>query len=146
MARYILNGLGEALHVLHRHGVAEPDRPLVVLSCAAPARGHALSLEVHHTELADGGGIILRRGLLDPWQRLRIVHIHTVAEVVHDADLVLARSVTPLGTDLVRRHRSRAVDRHALAPVVDAANERGCFDVALVQGSEGGGVVPLQSW
>ena len=133
-ARYILNGLGEGLHGLHRLGAAQLDRPLGVLSCAAPARGHALSDIVHHTELADGGGLILRRGLLDPWQRLRVVHIHTDAIAVHVADLPLAASVTPLGTDLVRRHRPRVVDRHALAPVVDAANERGCVDVALVWG------------
>ena len=129
---YLLNGLGEGLHFLRRLGAAQLDRPLVVLSCAAPARGHALSVVVHPTELADGCGIILRRGLLDPWQRLRVVHIHTAALVVHGADLMLAHSVTPLGTDLVRRHRSRVVDRHALAPVVDAANKLGCFNVALV--------------
>ena len=134
LARYPLNGPGEVLYVLHRRGAAQVDRPRAVLSCAAQARGHAISVAVHRTELADGGGLILRRGLLDPWQRLRVVHIHTVAVVVHAADLPLARSVTLLSTDLVRRHRSREVDRHALAPVVDAANERGCFDVALVWG------------
>ena len=75
---------------------------------------------------------ILRRGLLDPWQRLRVVYIHTLAIVVHEADLPLAHSVTPHATDLVHRHRSRVVDRHALAPDVDAANELGRFDVALV--------------
>jgi hypothetical protein len=131
-ARYILNGLGESLHILHRLGVAQLDRPLVVLSCATPAQGHALSLLVHHTELVDGAGLILRRGLLDPWQRLRVVHIHTKALVVHDADLPLAVSLTPLGSDHVRRHRSRLVDRHALAPEVDAANDIGCSNVALV--------------
>jgi len=133
-ARYRLNGPGEGLHIHHRRGVAQLDRPRVVLSSAAVARGHALSLVVHHTELADGVGLILRRGLLDPWQRLRVVHIHTVAIVVHGADLVLAESVNPLSTDLVRRHRSREVDRHALPPEVDVANEHGCIDVALVWG------------
>ena len=132
LAPYLLNGLGEVLHVLHRVGVAQPDRPLVVLSCAAKARGHAQSVEVHRTELADGAGLVLRRGLLDPWQRLRVVHIHTDAAAVHVADLPLARNVAPFGTDLVRRHRTRVVDRPALAPVVDAANEPGRFDVALV--------------
>ena len=104
--------------------MAQLDRPLVVLSCAAPARGYALSRVVHHTELADGGGLILRRGLLDPWQRLRVVHIHTEAIVEHGADLVLAKSVTILGTDLVRRHRTPVVDRRALAPEEDIANDQ----------------------
>ena len=131
-ARYRLNARGEVLHALHRSGVAQLDRPLVVLSCAAKARGHALSAAVHRTELADGLGLTLRRGLLDPWQRLRVVHIHTAALAVHGANLPLAPNFTPLGTDLVRRHRSRVVDRHALAPEVDGANERGRFDMALV--------------
>ena len=132
-ARYLLNGLGEVLHVLHRRVIAQLYRPLEILSCAAPARGHAISAAVQHTERADGFGKFLRRGLLDPWQRLRVVLIHTAAFAVHVADLVLAPSVTPLGTvDLVRRHRSRVVDRHALAPEVDGANERGRFDMALV--------------
>ena len=82
--------------------------------------------------MADGLEMTLRHGLLDPWQRLRVVHIHTEAIAVHVADLPLAHSVTPLGTDLARRHRSRVVDRHALAPEVDAANELGCPNVALV--------------
>ena len=111
-----MNGLGEGLHVLHRLGIAQLDRPLPVLACAAPARGHALSVGVHNPKLGDGGGIILSRGLLDPRQPLLVVHIDTVAVVVHEAELVLAESVTPLGTDLVRRHRSRVVDSHALAP------------------------------
>mmetsp|Transcript_34316 Transcript_34316/g.79329 ORF Transcript_34316/g.79329 Transcript_34316/m.79329 type:complete len:421 (+) Transcript_34316:3-1265(+) len=55
--RYLLNGLVEVLHVLHRPGVAQLDRPLPVLSCAAPARGHALSVEVHHTECPECVGI-----------------------------------------------------------------------------------------
>ena len=131
-ARYRLNVPGEVLHVLRRIGVAQPDRPLVVLLCAAKARGRAQSVSVHRTELADGLGVILRRGLLDPWQRPRKVHIHTKAIAVHGADLPLAHSVTSLGTDLVRRHRSQVVDRHALAPDADAANEPGRFDVALV--------------
>ena len=130
LARYLLDGIGEALHVLHRLGVAQLDRPLEVLSCAAEARGHALSLEVHHSEQTDGDGRILSRGLLEPCPRLLVVHI--VAIVVHHADHILAISVTPLGTDLERRHRSRVIDRHALAPDVDAANEPGRFDVALV--------------
>ena len=132
MARYLLNVLGEGLHVRHRVGVTQLDRPLVVLSCAAPARGRALSVEVHRTELADRAGMILSRGLLDPWPRLLVVHIDTLAIVVHHADQILAISVTPLDADLVRRHRSRVVDSHALAPEIDAANELGCFNVALV--------------
>ena len=75
-ARYILNGLGEGLHILHRVGAAQLDRPLEVLSCVAIARGHALSGSIHRTELADSVEMILRRGLLDPWPRLRVVHIY----------------------------------------------------------------------
>ena len=130
--RYRLNFPGEALHVPHCLRTAQSDRPLVVVSCAAQARGHALSGVVHPTELTDGGGKILSRGLLDSWQRLRVVHIHTVAFEVHPADLPLAHTITPLGTDLIRRHRSRVVDRHALTPAVNAANEIGRFGVALV--------------
>ena len=131
---YLLNVPGEGPHVLHRQGVAQPDRPLVVLSCAAKARGHAQSVSVHRTELADGLGVILRRGLLDPWQRLRVVYIDTFTIVVHETNLPLAQSVTPLGTDLERRHRSRAVDRHTLARVVDHTKVLGCLDVALARG------------
>ena len=122
LARYRLNGPGEGLHVLRRLGIAQLDRPLVVLSCAAVTRGHAFSVAVHRPELGDGFGMILSRGLLDPRQRLLVVHVDTQAKEVHYADLVLARSVTPLGTDLGRRHRPRVVDRHALAPVVDEAD------------------------
>ena len=50
---------------------------------------------------------------------------------VQHADLIVAKSVTPLGTDLVRRHRPRVVDRRALAEVVDATDKLSCFDVAL---------------
>jgi len=121
-ARYRLNVPGEELHVLHRVGITQLDRPLVVLSCAAPARGHAFSVAVHPPELADGVRIILSRGLLDPRQRLLVVHVDTPARVVHGANLVLAHRVTPLATDLERRHRPRVVDHHALAPVVDEAN------------------------
>ena len=96
--------------------------------------GDALSGEVHRTELAEGVGIILRRGLLEPWQRLRVVHIHTEAVAVHRADLILAQSVIPLGSDLERRHRSWVVDRRSLARVVDHANVRGCINVALARG------------
>ena len=92
---YMCDVLGEALHVLHRHrGVSQLDRPLVVLSCAAVARGHAVTVEIHHPELADGGGMILSRSLLDPWPCLLIVHGDTAAIVVHEADLPLAQSVT----------------------------------------------------
>ena len=103
----------------------------VVLSCAAPARGHALSVGVYRPKLADGGGLILRRGLLDPRQRLLGVHIDTLSLAVHGAALPLAQSVTPLATDLVRRHRSPVVDRHALAPEVGGADTQSRFDVAL---------------
>ena len=129
---YHLNGLGEFLHILHRLGVAQLDRPLVVLSCAAKARGHAGSVAVHHTERVDGVRMILSRGLLEPCPPLLVVHIHTEALDVDAADLVLAHIVTPLGTDLVRHHRSPVVDRHALAPVVDIANKPCRFDVALL--------------
>ena len=86
---------------------------------------------MHHPELADGVGLILSRGLLEPWPSLLIVHGDTFALEVHDADLKLARSVTRLGSDLVRRHRPRVVDRHAFAPVVRVADGRSCEDVAL---------------
>ena len=95
LARYRLNVPSEDLHVLHRHGAAQLDRPRVVLSCAAPARGHALSVAVHRPELDDGAGTILSRGLLDPWQRLCVIRIHTEASVVRVADLPLALSVPP---------------------------------------------------
>ena len=125
--RYICDALGEGLYVLHRLGLPQLDRSLVELSCAAPARGHAFAVEVHSSELADGVVIILSRGLLDPCPCLLVGHSDAVALVVHQADLPLAQSsVTPLGTDLVRRHRSRVVDRHALAPVVDAADGQSC--------------------
>jgi hypothetical protein len=133
LACHLLNGLGEDLHVLHRTGVAQLDRPLPVLACAAKARGHALSVEVYVTKLLKGLGLILRRGLLEPWPRLRVVHIDTVAVVVHHAEHILAHRVTPLGSDLERRHHSRVVDRHAEAPVVPPANVPGCLNVALVQ-------------
>ena len=126
--------MSESLHILHRHGAAQLDRPLVVLSCAAPARGHALSVAVHVPELADGVGLILRCGLPKPWQRLLVVHLDAEAIVVHVADRVLAISVTPLRTDLVRRHRSRVVDRRTLPPEVDFTNDPGCFNVALSRG------------
>ena len=130
--RYICDALGEGQHVLHRLGVAQLDRPLVVLPCAAPARGHALTHAMHHPEQADGLGIILSRGLLEPWPCLLIVHGDTVASIeVYEADLILAQSVTRLGSDLVRRHRPRVVDRHAFAPVVHVADGLSCEDVAL---------------
>ena len=131
VSRYIYDVLGDDLHVLHRLGAAQLDRPLAELSCAAVARGHALTLEIHHPELADGLGMILSRGLLDPWPCLLIVHGNTLAHVVHVADLMLAHSVTRLGSDLVRSHRQREVDRHALAPGVHVADGLSCEDVAL---------------
>ena len=76
--------------------------------------------------------MILSRGLLEPWPCLLVVHSDTVAKVVHVTDLRLAFSVTPFGTDLVRRHRPRVVDRHAFAPEVDGADGLSCKDVALV--------------
>ena len=51
---HLLNVLGEDLHALHRRGAAILDRPLVELSCAAVARGHALAHVIHRPELADG--------------------------------------------------------------------------------------------
>ena len=54
----------------------------------------------------------------------------------HVAELILAQSVTRLGSDLVRRHRPRVVDGHAFAPEVDVADGRSCEDVAL-EGREG---------
>ena len=102
----------------------------LVLPCVAPARGRAPSVGVHSPELADSVGLILSRGLLDPRQCLLVVHVHTLALAVHGADLPLARNFTPL-TDLVRRHRPRVVDRHALAPEVGGADTQSRFDVAL---------------
>ena len=131
LARYLLNDLGDLLHALHRPGAAQLDRPLVVLSCAAAARGHASSGDVHFPKHADGIGIILSRGPLEPWQRLLVVHIDTDALVVHAPELILAPSVTRLSTDLVRCHRPRDVDCHALTPE-EVANGRRCSDVALV--------------
>ena len=54
-----------------------------------------MSSHVHRPELGDGFGMILSRGLLGPWQRLLVVHIDTVAKVVHVADLILAPRFTP---------------------------------------------------
>ena len=81
--------------------------------------------------------MILSRGLLPPCQCLLEVDGDILALVVHHADLILAQSVTRLGSDLVRRHRPRVVDRHAFAPVVDVADGLSGEDVAL----EGGGAV-----
>ena len=47
--------------------------------------------------------MILSRGLLDPWPCLLLVHGDTEAPAVHHADLMLAPSVTRLGSGLVRR-------------------------------------------
>ena len=134
LARYQLNGLGEGLHDLRRRRAAQLNRPLVVLSCAPPAQGHTLPREVHKTEPVGGVGLILSRGLLEPCHRLLVVLVHTAAIVVHHAEHTLALSVTPLGTDPVRRHRSWVVDRHTLARVVDHANVHGCMNVALARG------------
>ena len=79
LACYLLNGLGEGLYVLHRLGAAQLDRPRVVLSCAAQARGHTLSVGVHCTERVDGEEVILSRGLLEPCPRLLVVHTDTFA-------------------------------------------------------------------
>ena len=133
LARYLLNEFGEVLYPLHRHrGAAQFDRPLVVLSCTAEARGSAMSKYAHIPEHNDGVDMILSRGLFEPHQRLRVVHIDTKAFVVHMTDLILAPGVTRLSTDLVCRHRPCVVDRYALAPVVDGADDRCCSDVALV--------------
>ena len=128
---HLLNAPGESLHVVHRLGVAQLDRSLVELSCTAPARGHALPVIVHHPELADGVGIILSRGFLVPCPCQLVVHVDTEALVVHAAELMLARSMTRLGTDLVRRHRPRVVDRHAFSGETDIGDGLSCFGVAL---------------
>ena len=91
-----------------------------------------MSAGVHGPERADAFGIILGRGLLDPRQRLLVVHVNTtLASVVRVAELKLALRVTPLGTYFVRRHRPRVVDLHALAPVVGGGDAQSRFDVAL---------------
>ena len=124
--RYICDDPGEALHVRHGTVVAQLDSPLVELSCAAPARGHALTLEIHHPELADGVGIILSRSLLEPWPCMLPIHSDTAAVAVHERYLPLAQSVTPLRTDLIRRQRPWVVLRHAFAPVVDVGDGLSC--------------------
>ncbi len=47
---YHLNSLGEFLHILHRLAAAQLDRPLDVLSCAAPARGYIRDVGVDDLE------------------------------------------------------------------------------------------------
>ena len=130
---HVLNAPGEVLHVDHRLGVAQLDRPLVELSCAAEARGHALSARVQRPEHAGGFRIILSRGPLEPYPCLLAVHSDAAALAVHEPDLILAQSVTRLATHLVRRHRPRVIDRHALAPVVDASQMRSGLEVALAR-------------
>ena len=95
--------------------------------------GHAATSRlVHHAERADGTRLILGRGHLEILQRLRVIYRHTnAAKVVHVADVPLAASVPPLGTELVRRYRSRVVDRHALAKLVKSAKEPSCGGVSL---------------
>ena len=100
---------------------------------AAPARRHTASVTVHRPELTDGPGMSLGRGPLDPWQCLLVVHSDAAALAVHHADLILAQSVTPLATDLIRRHRPRVIPRHALAPEVDASQMRSGLDVTLAR-------------
>ena len=48
------------------------------------------------------------------------------SDLVYIADLRLAQSVTSLATNLVRRHRPRVIDRHAVAPEVDGADGQSC--------------------
>ena len=132
--RYLLNVLCEDLHGLHRLGVAQLDRPLVVHSCAAPRAGLSLAVVVYVAELVDCLGTILSRGLLEPRLRLLVVHGDALAVAVHAAELVLAAGVAPLGADHVRCHRPRVVDRHALAPEEDAADESRSEDVSLRRG------------
>ena len=81
--------------------------------------------------------MILSGGLLEPCQGLLKVHGDTEALAIHGAELMLAQSVTRLGSDLVRRHRPWVVDRHAFAKAVDVADGRSCEDVAL-EGEERG--------
>ena len=79
--------------------------------------------------------MIVSRGLLKPHQRLLVVRrVDPLALVEHGAKLILADCVTPLGADLVRRHRPRVVDRRALAEVVDATDGLSSLDVALREG------------
>ena len=64
--------------------------------------GPTISVEVHPTEHKEGVEIILRRGLLEPWQRLRVVHIHTEVIAVYGADLPLAHSVRTANAGIVK--------------------------------------------
>ena len=134
LSSHILDAHGEILHVPHRLGAAQLDRPLVVLLRTAAAQRCAPSVLVHHRELAGRVAPALSRGPLEPRPCLLEVHSDTAAVVVHRADLPLAQSITPLRTDLVRRHRSRVVDRDPFAPVVDGADGPSCFEVALSDG------------
>ena len=131
---YLLNVRCEALQILRRVGVTQLDRPLVVLSCAAPRAGLSFAQVVHHAELVECLGLILSRGLLEPRLRLLVVLGDALAVVVHVAERVLAEGVAPLGADHVRCHRPRVVDRHAVAPEEDAADECRCEDVSLRRG------------
>ena len=77
--------------------------------------------------------MVLRHGLLVPHQRPLVVQWFDAVDFMreHPAELILAVGVTPLGADLVRRQRPLVVNRHALAPVVDATDGRSSPDVAL---------------
>ena len=131
-ARYLLDMAIYVLHALKRRLAAQVDRPLKVLSGSPPARRLAKSLGGHQPQRADCASMLLSRGLLVPHQRLLVVRrVDPKPEVVHVAEVILAAGVAPLGADLVRRHRPPVVDRHALAPVVDATDELSSLDVAL---------------
>ena len=109
--------------MLSRLLVAQCDRPLPVNAGSAPAWLLTMTAGSHVADDGMGLGTILSRGLLEPHQRLLVVHIASVALAPeHGAELILAGGVTPLGADLVRHHRPLVVDRHALAEVVDATD------------------------
>ena len=92
---------------------------------------------VHRPEHAVGSGVILRRGLLEPIACLLVVHSDTDATLaVHEANILLAQHLAGFGADRIRRHCLRVVDLHAVAVLVDVAEVRGCFDVALRGGVE----------
>ena len=72
-------------------------------------------------------------GLLEPHQRLLVVWRGDPNKPFreHNAELILAAGVAPLGADLERRRYPRAVGRDALAEPVDGTDERSSPDVAL---------------
>ena len=130
--RYRLDASIESLHVLRRDLVAQSDRSLVQLSGTTQARRLTETLLSHVRQINNRGDTILSRGLLVPHQRLLVVRrVDSSPVLVHVAEHVLAVGVAPLGADLERRHRPLVVDRHALAPEVDATDALSSLDVAL---------------